>query len=118
LEIRRTHTGCTSTSFRTFGTSIISINLSESRKRGLFLTLAHQFISQLDLEIQETVLDNCSTIISFRVGANDAPAIAKATGWAQTFEHYRDQDYDENPANALAKMLIYLIENGLIKTGV
>jgi len=59
--------------FQNFGTSIISTILSESRKRGLFLTLAHQFISQLDEEIQDAVLGNCSTIISFRVGPNDAP---------------------------------------------
>jgi hypothetical protein len=64
--------------FQNFGTSIISTILSESRKRGLFLTLAHQFISQLDEEIQDAVLGNCSTIISFRVGPNDAPIIGKA----------------------------------------
>jgi hypothetical protein len=52
--------------------------LSESRKRGLFLTLAHQFISQLDAEIHHAVLGNCSTIVSFRVGPNDAPIIGKA----------------------------------------
>ena len=35
--------------------------------------------------------------------------------YVETFEHYRDSDWDKNPANALAKMLIYLIENKLIK---
>jgi TraM recognition site of TraD and TraG len=64
--------------FQNFGTSIISTILSESRKRGLFLTLAHQFISQLDEDIKDAVLGNCSTIISFRVGPNDAPIIGKA----------------------------------------
>ncbi len=34
--------------------------------------------------------------------------------YVETFEHYRDQDYDSNPANALAKMLIYLLENKLV----
>lgn len=34
--------------------------------------------------------------------------------YAETFEHYRDSDSDENPANALARMLIQLIENKLI----
>ena len=34
--------------------------------------------------------------------------------YVETFEHYRDSDWNENPANALAKMLIYLIENKLI----
>jgi hypothetical protein len=67
--------------FQNFGTSIISTILSESGKFGLQLTLAHQFISQLDPEIKDAVLGNCSTIISFRVGAEDAPTIAKALDW-------------------------------------
>jgi hypothetical protein len=73
-EIRSGRTVSISTSFRT---SIISTILGESRKRGLFLTLAHQFISQLDEEIRDAVLGNCSTIISFRVGPNDAPLLGK-----------------------------------------
>ena len=60
--------------FQNFGTSIISTILSESGKFGLQLTLAHQFISQLDPEIRDAVLGNCSTIVSFRVGAEDAPS--------------------------------------------
>ena len=64
-----------------FGTSIISTILSESGKFGLQLTLAHQFISQLEPEIRDAVLGNCSTIISFRVGAEDAPTTAKALDW-------------------------------------
>jgi len=67
--------------FQNFGTSIISTILSESGKSGLQLTLAHQFISQLDPEIRDAVLGNCSTIVSFRVGAEDAPTIAKALDW-------------------------------------
>ena len=67
--------------FQNFGTSIISTILSESGKFGLQLTLAHQFISQLDPEIRDAVLGNCSTIVSFRVGAEDAPTIAKALDW-------------------------------------
>jgi hypothetical protein len=67
--------------FQNFGTSIISTILSESAKRGLYLTLAHQFISQLDEEIRDAVLGNCSTIVSFRVGAEDAPIIGNAIDW-------------------------------------
>ena len=67
--------------FQNFGTSIISTILSESAKFGLSLTLAHQFISQLDDEIRDAVLGNCSTIVSFRVGANDAPIIGRAINW-------------------------------------
>jgi hypothetical protein len=44
----------------------------------LWLTLAHQFISPLDEEVRDAVLGNSSTIVSFRVGAKDAPLIAEA----------------------------------------
>jgi hypothetical protein len=64
--------------FQNFGTSVISTILSESGKFGLQLVLAHQFLSQLDDEIRDAVLGNCSTIVSFRVGAEDAPTIGRA----------------------------------------
>jgi hypothetical protein len=67
--------------FQNFGTGIIGTILSESGKRELWLTLAHQFISQLDEKIQDAVLGNCSTIVSFRLGPNDAPIIGKALDW-------------------------------------
>jgi hypothetical protein len=44
----------------------------------LQLTLAHQFLSQLDEEVRDAVLGNCSTVVSFRVGAEDAPILGKA----------------------------------------
>lgn len=69
--------------FQNFGTSIISTILSESGKFGLSLTLAHQFISQLDDAIRDAVLGNCSTIVSFRIGPKDAPIIAAALDWAE-----------------------------------
>lgn len=47
--------------------------------------MAHQFIfiSQLDDEIRGAVLDNCSTIVSFRIGPKDAPIIAAALDWSE-----------------------------------
>lgn len=64
--------------FQNFGTTIISTILSESGKFGLNLVLAHQFLSQLDPEIQDAVLGNCSTIVSFRIGPDDAQKVAAA----------------------------------------
>jgi hypothetical protein len=64
--------------FQNFGTHAVSTILSESGKRGLSLTLAHQFLSQLDEEVRDAVLGNCSTIVSFRVGAEDAAIIGRA----------------------------------------
>ena len=46
--------------------------LSEARKYGLNLILAHQYIEQLDEKIRSAVFGNIGTIISFRVGAEDA----------------------------------------------
>jgi len=51
--------------------------LSESRKYGLNLILAHQHISQLDEEIRGAIFGNVGTMISFRVGAEDAKYLAR-----------------------------------------
>jgi hypothetical protein len=65
-----------------FGTHVLDTILSESGKRELWLTLAHQFVSQLDERLWHSILANCATMISFRVGANDAPLVAKALDWS------------------------------------
>jgi type IV secretory pathway TraG/TraD family ATPase VirD4 len=51
--------------------------LSEARKYGLHMTLAHQYIDQLDEKIQGAIFGNVGTIISFRVGIDDAEHLTK-----------------------------------------
>ncbi|OJW84170.1 MAG: hypothetical protein BGO69_11910 [Bacteroidetes bacterium 46-16] len=51
--------------------------LAESRKYGLSLFLAHQYLEQLDERIRAAIFGNVGTIISFRVGASDAEYLAK-----------------------------------------
>jgi hypothetical protein len=51
--------------------------LSELRKYRVGFTIAHQYLQQLSPEIRHAVLGNIGTIISFRVGAEDAPYLAK-----------------------------------------
>ncbi|MFX1535703.1 MAG: type IV secretory system conjugative DNA transfer family protein [Promethearchaeota archaeon] len=51
--------------------------LSEARKYGLNLILAHQYIEQLDEKIKAAIFGNAGTIISFRVGTEDAKFLAK-----------------------------------------
>src|SRR3989339_179245 len=46
--------------------------LSEARKYGLCLTVAHQYMGQLLEKVQQAVLGNTGTIIVFRVGGEDA----------------------------------------------
>lgn len=53
----------------------ISNILSEARKFGLSLMLAHQYIGQLPDQIRLAVFGNVGTMISFRIGAEDAAAL-------------------------------------------
>ncbi|MGC9046547.1 MAG: type IV secretory system conjugative DNA transfer family protein [Minisyncoccia bacterium] len=63
--------------FQNFTTdSIVSI-LSEARKYHLNLTIAHQFINQLNEKIRDAVFGNVGSIIAFRVGAQDAEFLVK-----------------------------------------
>jgi hypothetical protein len=51
--------------------------LSEVRKMKLSVMLAHQYLAQLPDSLRSAVLGNVGTIISFRVGAEDAPLLAR-----------------------------------------
>jgi hypothetical protein len=46
--------------------------LSEARKYGINLIVAHQYIGQLLPKVEQAVLGNTGTIITFRVGGDDA----------------------------------------------
>ena len=46
--------------------------LSEARKYGLCLTIAHQYVGQIIPRVQAAVLGNTGSIIIFRVGGEDA----------------------------------------------
>ncbi len=46
--------------------------LSEARKYGLCLTMAHQYIGQLLSRVQAAVLGNVGSIVIFRIGGDDA----------------------------------------------
>lgn len=63
--------------FHTFATLSLATMLSELRKYRLNLILAHQYLSQLEPEIRDAVFGNVGTFVSFRVGAIDAPVVAR-----------------------------------------
>src|SRR3989344_4942872 len=46
--------------------------LSEARKYGLNLTMAHQYVGQIITKVHQAVLGNTGSIICFRVGGEDA----------------------------------------------
>jgi hypothetical protein len=63
--------------FQNFATDTFGNILSEARKYKLSLTVAHQYIGQLDEQIRSTVFGNIGTIVSFRVGPEDAGVFAR-----------------------------------------
>lgn len=58
--------------FQNFATPDFATILSEARKYRLNLTVANQFIGQMDEEVKNAVFGNVGTLISFRVGVTDA----------------------------------------------
>ena len=62
--------------FQNVTTESIASILSEARKYHLSLTIAHQFIQQLDEKIRDAVFGNVGSMVSFRIGANDSEFVA------------------------------------------
>ncbi|HRN96058.1 MAG TPA: type IV secretion system DNA-binding domain-containing protein [Candidatus Levybacteria bacterium] len=58
--------------FQNFATPDFATILSEARKYRLNLTVANQFIGQMDEDIKNAIFGNVGTIVSFRVGVTDA----------------------------------------------
>lgn len=63
--------------FQSFTTLSFATMMSELRKYGLGLTLAHQYLHQLEPDILHAVLGNAGTLLSFRVGAEDALVLSR-----------------------------------------
>ena len=63
--------------FHNFTTLMHANMMSELRKYGVGLTLANQHMHQLESDIRHAVLGNAGTLISFRVGPDDASILAQ-----------------------------------------
>ncbi len=63
--------------FQNFATSDFAVILSEARKYHLALTVANQFIGQMEEEVKNAVFGNVGTLISFRLGVTDASYIQR-----------------------------------------
>ena len=70
--------------FQSFANRSFADILSEARKYKLNLTIAHQYIEQMEEEVRDAVFGNVGTMIVFRVGAFDAEVLEKE--FAPTFE--------------------------------
>ncbi len=63
--------------FQNVTTDSIATIFSEARKYKLSLTVAHQFIAQLDEKIKNSVFGNVGSFSAFRVSSEDAEYLAK-----------------------------------------
>ena len=63
--------------FQAYTTLSFANQMAELRKTGVGLTLATQHLAQLEPDIRAAVLGNAGSLIAFRVGAEDAPLIAR-----------------------------------------
>lgn len=77
--------------FQNFITDSIATILSEARKYRLSLIMAHQYLKQLEdnkgkTTVRDAVLGNAGTIISFRIGVEDAEILQKE--FAPVFSAY------------------------------
>lgn len=88
--------------FHNFTTDSIATILSEARKYRLNLNIAHQFVAQLPENIRDAVFGNVGTLISFRIGADDAEFVAK-----QFMPVFNEQDLiNIDNYNAYVKLMI------------
>ncbi|MBU1034177.1 type IV secretion system DNA-binding domain-containing protein [Patescibacteria group bacterium] len=94
--------------FQNFLTDSISAILSEARKYGLNLIIAHQFIGQLttgaikDTAIRDAIFGNVGTMAAFRIGPEDAEFLVKE--FAPVFNEYDLVNVESLTANI--KLLI------------
>ena len=95
--------------FQHFATESFANILSEARKYHLNLIMAHQYIKQMEEPVMDAVFGNVGTIISFRVGAEDAEFLEK---WFQP-------DFMMNDIVNLGKRQMYLklMINGISSRG-
>ncbi|WP_240537703.1 type IV secretory system conjugative DNA transfer family protein [Bradyrhizobium japonicum] len=63
--------------FQNFTALAMANMFSELRKYRVGFTVAHQYFHQLEPDVRHAVLGNAGTIISFRVGAEDATYLAR-----------------------------------------
>ena len=76
--------------FQNFTTDSVNTVLSEARKYGLNLIMAHQYLGQLtskgDTSIRDAVFGNAGTWISFKIGMEDAEVLEKE--YSPVFNQY------------------------------
>jgi type IV secretory pathway VirB4 component len=78
--------------FHNFTTLSLVNMFSELRKFKVGMILAHQYMHQLDEDIRQAVIGNVGTLISFRIGTEDAKHLA-----VEMFPEFAVQDFINLP---------------------
>jgi hypothetical protein len=63
--------------FQNFATDSFAVILSEARKYGLCLTVANQYIAQMEQTVRDAVFGNVGSIVTFRVSPDDSSFLQK-----------------------------------------
>ena len=80
--------------FQTFVTLSLAGILQGARKYRLNLVTAHQYLGQLEDEVRAAIFGNVGTLISFRVGAEDAEYLAR-----EFYPAFSEDDFLNLPAH-------------------
>jgi type IV secretory pathway TraG/TraD family ATPase VirD4 len=89
--------------FQNFTSPVFASILSEARKYRLCLTLSHQYIDQITPDIRSAVFGNVGSIVSFRVGYDDAEVLKNQFGKVFSSEQFVSLDRFQ----VLAKLLVH-----------
>lgn len=77
--------------FQNFATESFAVVLSEARKYGLSLTMAHQTLAQIPAELRSIILGNTGLQVYFRINRSDAELLVKEafeySGYTVKTEH-------------------------------
>ena len=98
--------------FQNFASESFSVILSEARKYGLALILAHQTLSQISPELRSLILGNAGIRVYFRVNRQDAQILAK-----EGFQYSGEWEYKIGELQNLPPRICYVkhkIEGGII----
>lgn len=89
--------------FHTLTTRSFSDLLAEARKYGLGLILAHQYLHQIEVDVQSAILGNVGSMVIFRIGPSDAPVFARL------MPELAVQDFQSRPNH---EATVWMMRNG------
>jgi hypothetical protein len=90
--------------FQDFASAGFNRILSQARNYALALTLSHQYFGQLPQSLSDATLGNAASSISLRIGAEDAPLIARHLGLEPELDYAGLGVHETSPAQQLRSL--------------